>query len=117
MKTIIALAAAGLLLGGCSSSVVNPQDDPIVIDLTGTPVNYVEKKLGLPNKRSETRSGAMVWVYLDREKGISAKECKVTLSIRNDVIENVIVATDNQSLLSMVSSSCERIRKELGIAS
>ena len=38
MKTIIALAAAGLLLGGCSSSVVNPQDDPIVIDLTGKPV-------------------------------------------------------------------------------
>jgi len=117
MKTILALAAVGMLLSGCSSSVVNPQDDPIVQDLTGKSLNYVEKKLGLPNKRSETRSGAMIWVYLDRDKGMAAKECSVTLSIRNDVIENVVVATDDQSLLSMVSGSCERIRKNLGITS
>lgn len=117
MKTLIALTTAGILLSGCSSSVVDPQDDPIVTDLTGKPVNYVEKKLGLPNKRDETRSGAMVWVYLDKEKGISAKECSVTLSIRNDVIENVVVASDDESLFSLMSSACSRIRKDLGLNS
>ncbi|RLU01316.1 hypothetical protein [Ketobacter sp.] len=117
MKTLIALTTAGILLSGCSSSVVDPQDDPIVTDLTGKPVEYVEKKLGLPNKRDETRSGAMVWVYLDREKGMSAKECSVTLSIRNKVIENVVVKSDEQSLFSIMSSSCSRIRKDLGLTS
>ncbi|MEE2730069.1 MAG: hypothetical protein VYA55_04565 [Pseudomonadota bacterium] len=117
MKTLIALTTAGILLSGCSSSVVDPQDDPIVTDLTGKPVEYVEKKLGLPNKRDETRSGSMVWVYLDRQKGMSAKECSVTLSIRNKVIENVVVKSDDQSLFSIMSSSCSRIRKDLGLTS
>lgn len=117
MKTLIALTAAGILLSGCSSSVVEPQNDPIVTDLTGKPVDYVEKKLGLPNKREETRSGAMVWVYLDREKGVAAKECSVTLSIRNDVIENVVVSSNEESLFSIMSSSCSRIRKDLGLNS
>ena len=117
MKTLIALTAAGILLSGCSSSVVKPQDDPIVTDLTGKPVEYAEKKLGLPNKRDETRSGAMVWVYLDKEKGVTAKECSVTLSIRNDIIENVVIASDNVSLFSIMSSSCSRIRKDLGLNS
>ena len=96
MKTLSALAATAVLLTGCSSSVVDPQDDPIVTDLTGKPTAYVQKKLGLPNKRNETRSGAMVWIYVDREKGMSANECTVTLSIRNDVVENVAIATDHK---------------------
>jgi hypothetical protein len=113
MKTLIALTTTAILLSGCSSSVIEPKDDPIVQDLTGKPVAYVEKKLGLPNKRSETKSGAMVWVYLDKQKGMSANECTVTLSIRNDIIESVAIATDDQSLMSMVTSSCKRIRKTL----
>ncbi|AUM13404.1 hypothetical protein [Ketobacter alkanivorans] len=117
MKTLIAFATAAVLLAGCSSSVVEPQDDPIVADLTGKPIAYVEKKLGLPNKRSETRSGAMIWIYLDKQKGMAANECTVTLSIRNNKIENVAVDRDAQSLLSMVGSSCKTIRKNLGVAS
>lgn len=117
MKTLIALTAAAALLSGCSSSVVAPQDDPIVSDLTGKPLVYVEKKLGLPNKRSETRSGAMIWIYLDKQKGMAANTCTVTLSIRHDVIENVAVDSDSQSLLSLVSSSCDNIRKSLGVKS
>lgn len=117
MKTLLALATAGFLLSGCSSSVVEPQDDPIVTNLTGKPVAYAEKKLGLPNKRSETRSGAMIWIYLDKQKGMAANECTVTLSIRNNTIENVAVDSDAQSLMSMVSNSCKTIRKNLGVAS
>ncbi len=117
MKTLIALTTAGILLSGCSSSVVEPQDDPIITNLTGKPVEYAKQKLGLPNKRDETRSGAMIWVYLDNKKGVSAKECSVTLSIRNDVIENVVVDSADESLFSVVSNSCGRIRKELGLNS
>lgn len=117
MKTLIAFAASAALLAGCSSSVVAPQDDPIVSDLTGKPLVYVEKKLGLPNKRSETRSGAMIWIYLDKQKGMAANECSVTLSIRNDVVENVAVDSDGQSLMSLMSDSCKNIRKSLGVTS
>lgn len=116
MKALIPFAAATVLLTGCSSNSVQ-QDDPIVETLKGQPVNFAEKKLGLPNKRSETRSGAMVWVYLDKKKGMGANHCTVTLSIRNDVIENVAVDTDQQSLLSLMSSSCAEIRKSLDIES
>ncbi|MAR90403.1 MAG: hypothetical protein SV765_19015 [Pseudomonadota bacterium] len=111
------LMAAAVMLAGCSSSVVKPQDDPIVETLTGKSTGFAQKKLGLPNKRSETRSGAMVWIYLDKTKGITAKQCTVTLSIRNDVIENVVVDTEGQSLFSMMGSGCKRIRKDLGITS
>lgn len=113
MKTSIAASIIALTLAGCSSSVVKPQDDPIVTELTGKNINYVQKKLGLPNQRQDTPSGAMVWVYLDKKKGFTANECRVTLSIRNELVENVVIDTDNQSLLSLVSSSCKDIRKQL----
>ena len=113
MKTLIALSASTLLLAGCSSSVIEQQDDPIVESLMGKSAAYAEQKLGLPNKRSENKSGSMVWVYVDNNKGMAAKDCSVTLSIRNDVIENVVIATDQKSLVSLVSSSCQRIRETL----
>lgn len=115
MKTLASIATAAVLLSGCSSAVFDQQDDPIVQSLTGQPASFAEKKLGLPNKRNETRSGSQVWVYLDKKKGMGANLCEVTLSIRNDVIENVSVATNEESLFSTVSSSCNRIRKSLGI--
>lgn len=121
MKTLTALGSIAvsttLLLTGCSSSVIDSQDDPIIETLKGQPVAFAEKALGLPNNRSETKSGAEVWVYRDKKKGMSANECTVTLSIRNNVIENVAVDTDDQSLLSMVGSSCDQIRKSLGVNS
>lgn len=120
MKTPITLAtlsvAASLLLGACSSSVSEPQDDTIVEALNGKPSAYAEKKLGLPNKRTDTRSGAQVWEYWDNKKGMSANNCTVTLSIRNEVIENVLVEKDQQSLFSITATPCQRIRTALDSA-
>lgn len=113
MKTSIAAATAALLLAGCSSSVLQSKEDPIVTELTGKSVDYVQTKLGLPNRRTDTRSGAMVWVYLDNQRGMAAKSCEVTLNIRDAKVESVIVSTDNQSLLSSVASGCQDIRKTL----
>jgi len=113
MKTSIAAATAALLLAGCSSSVQLFGEDPIVTELSGKSVDYVQNKLGLPNRRTDTRSGAMVWVYLDKEKGMSAKQCEVTLNIRDAKVESVIVSTENSSLLSSVSAGCNEIRKTL----
>ncbi|MGB3619991.1 hypothetical protein FT643_06470 [Ketobacter sp. MCCC 1A13808] len=117
MKTPIALAwiaIAGIgMLTGCSNPVTKQQDDPIVTTLMGQPSSFAEQKLGLPNRRNETKSGAEIWEYLDKQKGMAAKDCSVTLSIRNDVIENVIVNSNGQSLLSLASSSCKRIRSSL----
>lgn len=113
MKTSIAAATAALLLAGCSSSVLQFKEDPIITELTGKSVDYVQTKLGLPNRRDETRSGGMVWVYLDKQKGMTAKQCEVTLNIRDAKVESVVISTDNQSLLSTVSSGCKDIRKTL----
>ncbi len=113
MKTSIAAAAVALTLAGCSSAPSAPklQDDPIVTSLKGQTSGYVQKTLGLPNERSELPSGAMVWVYKDNQKGMTANQCKVTLSIRNDSVESVVISTDRQSLLSVLASSCDSIRK------
>ncbi len=117
MKTLASIATAAILLSGCSSAVFQQEDDPIVQTLKGQPSTLAEQKLGLPNKRNETRSGAQVWTYIDKQKGMGANQCEVTLSIRNDVIENVAVSTSEESLFSLVSSSCQQIRKSLGIKS
>ncbi len=118
MKTRIALAwfaiAGSGLLSGCSSSVTKPQDDPIVSTLTGQPSTFAEQKLGLPNKRNETKSGAQVWEYLDGEKGMMATDCSVTLSIRNDVIEHVFISSEKHSLVSTLATPCKNIRAALG---
>lgn len=113
MKTSIAAATAALLLAGCSSSVLQSKEDPIITELTGKSVDYVQSKLGLPNRRTDTRSGAMVWVYLDKQRGLAAKECEVTLNIRDSKVESVVISTDNQSLLSSVATGCKDIRKTL----
>ena len=113
MKTSIAVATATLLLAGCSSSAPLFGEDPIVSELTGKSADYAQSRLGLPNRRSESRSGAMMWVYVDRQKGMTARECEVTLNIRNGKIENVLVSTQNQSLLSSMTSSCDNIRNSL----
>ena len=113
MKTSIAAATAALLLAGCSSSVQLFKEDPIITELTGKSADYVQTKLGLPNRRDETRSGGMVWVYLDKQKGMTAKQCEVTLNIRDNKVESVVISTDNESLLSTVSSGCNDIRKSL----
>lgn len=110
MKTSMTVALATLLLAGCSSSVLQSGEDPIVTALTGKSADFVQNRLGLPNRRSESRSGAMIWVYVDRQKGITARECEVTLNIRNTKVESVLVSTQSQSLLSSLSSSCSNIR-------
>jgi hypothetical protein len=107
------LAAAVLLISACSSNVVKPQDDPIVTTLTGKPVAYVQGKLGLPNRRNDLATGAMVWVYFDNDKGGSERECQVAVSIRGGIVENVHITTSNPSLLSYAATPCQRIRKQL----
>lgn len=113
MKTSIAAATAALLLAGCSSSVLQSKEDPIITELTGKSADYVESKLGLPNRRADTRSGAVVWTYFDKQKGMTAKQCEVTLNIRDNKVESVVVSTENSSLLSTVSTGCKDIRKSL----
>ncbi|MEZ5511623.1 MAG: hypothetical protein R3F47_17300 [Gammaproteobacteria bacterium] len=113
MKTSIAATLVALTLAGCSSSVLQPKDDPIITELQGKSADFVESKLGLPNRRSETRSGAQIWTYLDKQKGMAAKQCEVTLSIRDAKVESVVISTDNQSLLSSMVSGCNDIRKTL----
>ena len=69
--------------------------------------------MGLPNKRHDTKSGAMVWVYIDKQKGFTAKECNVTLSIRNDTVENVVISTENKSLMSSLTDACAYLRDKV----
>jgi len=115
MKTFLSLAMAALFLTGCTTAATSKQNDPIVKQLMGKPTSYLEQKLGLPNKRNETMSGAMVWVYLDDVSGMDKKSCTVTLSIRNETVEHVVVDAEGQSLFSLVTGSCPRIRKNLGV--
>lgn len=107
------LAAAVVLMSACSSNVVKPQNDPIVTALKGKPVAYVQGKLGLPNRRNDLATGAMVWIYFDNDRGGSERECQVALSIRGGVVENVHITTNSPSLISYASTACQRIRKEL----
>lgn len=113
MKTSIAATLVALTLAGCSSSVLQSKEDPIITELQGKSADYVQSKLGLPNRRSDTRSGAMVWVYLDKQKGMTAKQCEVTVNIRDAKVESVVISTDNASLMSIMSSGCSDIRKSL----
>lgn len=114
MKSLVHVATLAALLGGCSSSSIIPQqEDPIITELKGKNTDFVTNKLGLPNQREETRSGGVIWVYLDKRKGMSASECSVTLSIRQNNVESVVIKTEQPSLLSAVNSSCENIRKSL----
>ena len=113
MKTTIAATLIALSLAGCSSSVVKPDNDPIVAQLQNQSVDYVQQKLGLPNRRENTPSGAMVWTYFDKKHGIAANDCSVTLSIRDNKVEHVLVDTHRPSLLSLMASSCDDIRKSL----
>lgn len=126
MKKLFLMLAAASLTTACSipagpslsaltegPSVTEPQDDEIVQKLTGKPVSYVQEKLGLPNRRSDLPTGAMIWTYTDNEKGLDANECKVALSIRDGVVQRVSISTKSASLFSAVSNSCVRIRNHL----
>lgn len=113
---IIAAAFATLLLTGCAGLPEMPSfssPDPIIANLMGKSVNYVEGRLGLPNRRTDSPSGSMVWTYLDNEKGAAAKACEVSLSIRDGVVEHVYISRQNKSLASYVTSACDRIREEV----
>ncbi len=116
MKSI-AKAFACLIMAtitsACATSEIKPQDDPIVLQLTGKSVDFVTKRLGLPNRRKDLATGAMIWTYFDNEKGLSKKSCSVSISIRNGIIERVYVTRENQSLVSVVTSACPRIRESL----
>ena len=120
---ILAAALSTVLLAGCSSLPSMPsmpsfgEPDPIVSGLIGKPVTYVEGRLGLPNRRSDSPTGAMVWTYLDNEKGATAKACEVSLSIRDGIVENVYISRQNKSLVSFVTSACDRIREEVATKS
>ena len=118
--------ALGLsLLAGCESmsvpveslslaeSPTNKQDDIIVEKLEGQPIAFVQEKLGLPNRRSDLPTGAMIWTYTDNEKGLNANQCKVALSIRDGVVQRVSIETKSESLFSAITTSCARIRKNL----
>ncbi len=131
MKTtncLIKSASAALalsLMAGCSmmpdsmdalslaESPTKKQDDIIVDRLEGQPIAFVQEKLGLPNRRNELPTGAMIWTYTDNEKGLNANECKVALSIRDGIVQRVSIETKSESLFSAISSSCARIRKNL----
>ncbi|CBL43728.1 hypothetical protein HDN1F_01450 [gamma proteobacterium HdN1] len=89
------------------------QDDPIVSALEGQPVAFVQEKLGLPNQRDDLPTGAMIWVYNDDAKGLNANSCKVSLSIRDGIVQRVSIQTHSASLVSAALSSCNRIRKDL----
>lgn len=120
-----AIAIAFGLLAGCSSAPISmeslslaesptkKQDDIIVEKLEGQPVAFVQEKLGLPNRRNDLPTGAMIWTYTDNEKGLNANQCKVALSIRDGVVQRVSIETKSESLFSAITSSCARIRKNL----
>lgn len=113
---ILAAAFSTLLLAGCSSMPSMPDfggPDPIVSTLKGKPVAFVEGRLGLPNRRTDSPTGSMVWTYLDNEKGATAKACEVSLSIRDGVVEHVYISRQNKSLMAYVTSACDRIRNEV----
>lgn len=113
---LVAAAFSTLLLAGCSSLPSMPtlsKPDPIVANLMGKPVTYVEGRLGLPNRRTDSPTGSMVWTYLDNERGATAKACEVSLSIRDGVVEHVYISRQNKSLMSYVTSACDRIREEV----
>lgn len=116
---ILAAAFSTLLLAGCSGMPSMPampsfsEPDPIVTTLMGKPVAFVEGRLGLPNRRTDSPTGSMVWTYLDNEKGATAKACEVSLSIRDGVVEHVYISRQNKSLVSFVTSACDRIRDEV----
>ena len=117
---ILAAAITTLMLSGCASIEMPDMPsfntpDPIVGSLIGKPVAFVEGKLGLPNRRNDSPSGAMVWTYLDNEKGATAKQCEVSLSIRDGVVENVYISRSNKSLVSFATSACDRIREEVTV--
>lgn len=124
-KSLLTLALVGIT-AACSSlpnpsleslslaeSPTKPQEDIIVEKLTGQPIGYVQEKLGLPNRRSDLPTGAMIWTYTDNEKGLNANQCKVALSIRDGKVQRVSIETHSESLFSAVSTSCARIRKNL----
>ncbi len=100
-------------IGDCTNPAIAEQDDAIIRILTGKPVAFVKARLGLPNRRNELASGSKTWTYFDNSKGINAKDCKVSLSIRNDVVERVNISTANQSFASFLSKGCQRIRKDV----
>lgn len=119
------VALALSMMAGCSmmpdsmealslaESPTKKQDDIIVDRLEGQPIAFVQEKLGLPNRRNELPTGAMIWTYTDNEKGLNANECKVALSIRDGIVQRVSIETKSESLFSAISSSCARIRKNL----
>ena len=110
----IALLLSMFLLTACPTTALNPWDDPIAKNLTGKSVDFVKTRLGLPNRRAESSSGAMVWTYIDRDKNLYANECRVSLAIRNNVVEKVSITTRAQSLATLITSFCNEIRKNLG---
>ena len=114
MKCLVHVITLAALLGGCSSSSVIPtQEDPIITELKGKNTDFVTQKLGLPNQREETHSGGMVWIYIEKVKGMATNECTVTLSIRQNNVESVVIKSDKPSLMSAISSGCDHIRETL----
>ncbi|PIE41425.1 MAG: hypothetical protein CSA49_03490 [Gammaproteobacteria bacterium] len=113
---IAAIVLSTAFLGGCSALEQLPvigSPDPIITNLMGKPTSYLKDKLGLPNRRQDSASGAMVWTYLDNEKGVTAKSCEVSLSIRDDIVEHVYISRQNKSLASFATSACDRIRDQV----
>ncbi|PCJ44151.1 MAG: hypothetical protein COA99_07385 [Moraxellaceae bacterium] len=97
----------------CSNPATRESQGDIVTILTGKPLSFVESHLGLPNQRSESASGAMTWVYIDKSKRITEKDCKMSISIRNDIIERVNITVSNASLASALDKGCARIRQKI----
>ena len=100
-------------IGDCGNPALTEENDSIIGILTGKPIAFIQARLGLPNRRNELASGAKVWTYFDNSKGLTAKSCKISLSIRNDIVERVHISTDNASFASFLSEGCQRIRKDI----
>lgn len=124
-STPIAIAiVCSIILSGCASQAPQKSaqlsesntvsvNDAIVEILTGKPVSFLTSRLGLPNRRNESDSGVTSWVYIDNQKGVLAKGCQISLTIKNDVVEHVNIETVNNSLASMLNRGCRRIRKDI----
>jgi hypothetical protein len=85
-----------------------------VTQLTGQPVEFVQQKLGLPHQRKDLPTGAMVWTYIDNDKGIMGTQCSVIVSIRKNQVERVSVITNTTSAVSMLGKPCATLRAKIG---
>jgi len=90
-----------------------PDDDVIITQLTGQSADYVKNLLGLPNRRDEAYQNLMVWTYIDKEQGIKAIQCEISISIRNNVVEHVAINAARTTMASLMAKPCNDLRQKI----